>query len=65
KTHQVSQWQRPNYRWALKWNGDPLRRVGHRDSWMSLESFPRCKRILAKELFYSSDVRGLNFYVSS
>lgn len=34
------------------------------DSWMSLESSPRCKRIPAKELFYSSAARGLNFYVS-
>lgn len=32
---------------------------------MSLESSPRCTWILAKELFYSSDARGLNFYVSS
>lgn len=48
------------------WNGTRAHRGElSTDSWVSLESSPRCKRILAKELFYSSDARGLNFYVSS
>jgi hypothetical protein len=64
KTFQVSPWYRPDYGQAVKWNGVPPRRAEHTDSWVSFEFSPNAC-ILAKELFYSIDARGLNFYVSS